>query len=91
MAPELTPADTTDAAVMDDLEKYMALPAEANLDLDVLAWWKERDHNKPADPASGRPACHIPRAATSPYPHGGVHPLSERRNQKTFILFVEPP
>ena len=28
----------------------------ANLDLDVLAWWKARDHNKPADPASGRPA-----------------------------------
>ena len=38
-----------------------------------------------------RQSCHIPRAATSPYPHGGVHPLSERRNQKTFILFVEPP
>ena len=44
------------AAVMDDLKKYTALPVEANLDLDVLAWWKARDHNKPADPASGRPA-----------------------------------
>ena len=22
----------------------------------VLAWWKARDHDKPADPASGRPA-----------------------------------
>ena len=42
--------------MMDDLEKYLALPVEANLDLDVLAWWKARDHNKPADPASGRPA-----------------------------------
>ena len=40
---------------MDDLEKYLALPAETNLDLDVLVWWKARDHDKPADPASGRP------------------------------------
>ena len=40
---------------MDDLEKYLALPAETNLDVDVLVWWKARDHNKPADPASGRP------------------------------------
>ena len=41
---------------MDDLEKYAALPAEANLDLDVLKWWKARDHDKPADPVIGRPA-----------------------------------
>ena len=40
---------------MDDLEKYLALPAETNLDLDVLAWWKARDHDKKADPATGRP------------------------------------
>jgi len=40
---------------MDNLEKYLALPAETNLDLDVLVWWKARDHDKPADPASGRP------------------------------------
>ena len=26
----------------DDLDKYLALPPEANLDLDVLAWWKRR-------------------------------------------------
>jgi hypothetical protein len=33
---------------------YLALHAEKNLDLDVLAWWKARDHKKPADPASGQ-------------------------------------
>ena len=46
----------------DDLEKYLALPAETNMDLDVLAWWKARDHNLPCDPASGRPAG-LPRLA----------------------------
>eukprot|EP00967_Tisochrysis_lutea_P097017 scaffold142308_cov26-Tisochrysis_lutea.AAC.2 len=40
----------------DDLEKYLALPAELNLDLDLLAWWKARDHGLSADPATGRPA-----------------------------------
>ena len=25
------------------------------MDLDVLAWWKARDHTLPADPATGRP------------------------------------
>ena len=25
------------------------------MDLDVLMWWKARDHNLPADPATGRP------------------------------------
>ena len=25
------------------------------MDLDVLEWWKARDHKLPADPASGRP------------------------------------
>ena len=35
---------------------YAALPAKTNRDLDVLAWWKARNHDKPADPASGRPA-----------------------------------
>ena len=40
----------------DDLEKYdLALPPVANMDVDVLAWWKARDHNLEADPASGRP------------------------------------
>ena len=29
---------------------------EDNLDLDVLSWWKARDHDKAADPASGRPS-----------------------------------
>ena len=42
--------------MLDDLEKYLALPVEDNLDLDVLSWWKARDHDKAADPASGRPA-----------------------------------
>ena len=41
--------------VLDDLEKYLALPAETNMDLDVLKWWKARDHNHSADPATGRP------------------------------------
>ena len=43
MAPLLTvPPAAADAATMDDLEKYMTLPVEANLNnLDVLAWWKE--------------------------------------------------
>ena len=41
--------------MFDDLEKYALLPAEKNLDLDVLAWRKARDHNQPADPATGRP------------------------------------
>ncbi len=42
----------------DDLEKYLALTPETdhNLDLNVLAWWKVRDHYIPADPATGRPA-----------------------------------
>ena len=58
MAPELPPAAPAPAAaatVLDDLEKYSLLPVEKNLDLDVLAWWKARDHSQPADPASGRP------------------------------------
>ena len=41
---------------LDDLTKYALLPVETNLDLDVLEWWKARDHDKPADPATGRPA-----------------------------------
>lgn len=52
----LAPADAAPAApAQDDLEKYLALPAEGNLDVDVLAWWKARDHNLAADPATGRP------------------------------------
>jgi hypothetical protein len=39
---------------LDDLEKYLALPAISNMDLDLLAWWKARDHNLPEDLASGR-------------------------------------
>eukprot|EP00967_Tisochrysis_lutea_P152216 scaffold297697_cov36-Tisochrysis_lutea.AAC.1 len=35
------------AVEKDDLEKYLALPVEANLDLDVLKWWKARDHSLP--------------------------------------------
>ena len=57
IAPASAHAPTAeDAAMMDDLEKYLALPVEDNLDLDVLSWWKARDHDKAADPASGRPA-----------------------------------
>ena len=56
LAPVLAPADAAPAApAQDDLEKYLALPAEGNLDVDVLAWWKARDHNLAADPATGRP------------------------------------
>jgi len=50
------PAQPIPGASSDDLEKYLALPPETDLDLDVLAWWKARDHALPADPASGRPA-----------------------------------
>ena len=39
----------------DDLEKYLELPADTSFDLDVLAWWKARDHSMPADPAKGQP------------------------------------
>jgi len=46
-------APTAEDAAMDDLEKYLALPVEDNLDLDVLSWWKAGDHDKAADPASG--------------------------------------
>ena len=49
-------APTAEDAAMDDLEKYLALPVKDNLDLDVLSWWKARDHDKAADPASGRRA-----------------------------------
>jgi len=44
------PTDTRD-----DLEKYLSLPAETNLDLDVLEWWKVRDHSLPPDIHIGRP------------------------------------
>ena len=57
IAPASAHAPTAeDAAMMDDLEKYLALPVEDNLDLDLLSWWKARDHDKAADPASGRRA-----------------------------------
>ena len=39
------------------LQSRWSLPfRRTNLDLDVLEWWKARDHDKPADPATGRPA-----------------------------------
>ena len=37
-----------------DLEKYLLL-AQEPMNTNVLLWWKLRDHNKPADPSSGRP------------------------------------
>ena len=56
MALQLIPTPATaNTTTMDELEKFSLLPVETNLDLDVLAWWKARDHDKPADPASGRP------------------------------------
>ena len=57
MAPQIapTPAASAGSRVLDELEKYSLLPVETNLDLDVLAWWKARDHNMPANSASGRP------------------------------------
>ena len=56
LAPELpTVAATPVEGPQDDLEKYLALPTESNFDLDVLAWWKARAHDKKADPATGRP------------------------------------
>ena len=37
-----------------DLEKYLLL-AQEPMNTDVLAWWKLRDHDKAADPSTGRP------------------------------------
>ena len=37
-----------------DLEKYLLL-AQEPMNTDVLAWWKLHDHDKPADPSTGRP------------------------------------
>ena len=56
IAPAIAHAPTAEDAATDDLDKYLALPVEDNLDLDVFSWWKARDHDKAADPASGRPA-----------------------------------
>ena len=57
LAPMLAPAAAApmQAPAQDDLDKYLALPAEANMDLDVLAWWKARDHTHRANPATGQP------------------------------------
>ena len=32
--------------VEDELDKYLSLPVEKNIDLDVLAWWKAKDCQK---------------------------------------------
>ena len=32
--------------VVDELERYLALPVEKDMDLDVLAWWKAKDNPK---------------------------------------------
>jgi hypothetical protein len=37
-----------------DLEKYLLLPQEP-MDINILEWWKLRDHDKPADPELKRP------------------------------------
>ena len=37
-----------------DLKKYLLI-AQEPMNTDVLAWWKLRDHNKPADPSTHRP------------------------------------
>ena len=52
---DVVESDEEDVDVSDDLTKYLALPTEDNLDLDVLMWWKARDHDKKADPVTGRP------------------------------------
>ena len=44
----LAPPTATDpapaaAAVQDELEKYLAMPVEKNMDLNVLEWWKAKD------------------------------------------------
>ena len=51
-----TPAEQAAPAVAEktDLEKYLELPQEA-MNVDVLQWWKLRDHNKKTDPSTGRP------------------------------------
>ena len=41
--PATTAAAKPAAEVRDDLDKYLALPSETNMDLDVLAWWKAKD------------------------------------------------
>ena len=71
LTPELPAAATTPGeAPQDDLDKYLALPVERKFDLDVIAWWKARDHEKKADPASGRPEGlpHLAKMAR-PTPH----------------------
>ena len=37
IAPAIAHAPTAEDAAMDDLDKYLALPVEDNLDLDVLS------------------------------------------------------
>ena len=65
LAPELpTVAATPVEGPQDDLEKYLALPTESNFDLDVLAWWKARDHTtrRRTQRAAARKACRtLPR------------------------------
>ena len=56
MEEEAAPA----APVETDLDKYLKLPQVPlnNPDgtpTDILAWWKLRDHNRPADPKTNRP------------------------------------
>ena len=64
-----------------DLEKYLLLPQEP-MNTDVLKWWKLHDHNKPADPATGRPEGlpHLARMARQwlgcPATSAGVERLS---------------
>ena len=57
MAPEdVDLAEAPEVAAVDmksDLEKYKLL-AQEPMNTNVLDWWKARDHNKPADPSTGR-------------------------------------
>ena len=41
-------------SALTDLEKYLLLPQEP-MNINVLEWWKLHDHDKCADPATGRP------------------------------------
>ena len=49
------PAAVAAAILRDDLDIYNELPKETDLDLDVLAWWKARDHDLGPKASEGRP------------------------------------
>ena len=46
LAPVFTPPPlaAAEGAAQDELELYLSLPQEMDMDLDVLAWWRARDY-----------------------------------------------